>query len=72
MSARTDVTLFIDATLYCSQARAPNHFHLMTTMIAEQTVGKLAAHAELKKNSPDVLVPFAEKFMGIDRKLSLK
>ena len=42
------------------------------TTIAEQTGGKLAAHAELKKDSPDVLVPFAEKFIENERKLSLK
>ena len=71
MSARTDVALFVDATLYCSQTRALNPFHLMTT-IAEQTVGKLAANAELKKDSPDILVPFADKFMKNERQLSLK
>ena len=71
MFARTDVALFVNATLYCSQARALNPFHLMTT-IAEQTVGKLAANAGLKKDSPDVLVPFADKFMENERQLSLK
>ncbi|CAN0429040.1 unnamed protein product [Pylaiella littoralis] len=54
-----------------AQARALNPFHLMAT-IAEQTVGKLATNADLKKNSSDVLVPFAEKYIENGRMLSLK
>ncbi|CAN0107775.1 unnamed protein product [Pylaiella littoralis] len=54
-----------------AQARALNPFHLMAT-IAEQTVGKLATNADLKKNSPDVLVPFAQKYIENGRMLGLK
>ncbi|CAM9735812.1 unnamed protein product [Pylaiella littoralis] len=54
-----------------AETRALNPFHLMTT-IAERTVAKLAAHAGLKKDSPQVLVPFADNFMENARMSSLK
>lgn len=47
----------------------PYHLNMR---IAEKTAEKLATSAELKKNSPELLVPFAAKFMETERLLSLK
>lgn len=55
----------------CSQIREkdPYHFHIE---IAEKTAEQLAENADLKKDSPAILVPFAAKFMEAERLLSLK
>ncbi|CAN0559898.1 unnamed protein product [Ectocarpus sp. 12 AP-2014] len=46
----------------------PYHFHIE---IAEKTAEQLATNAELKKDCPAILVPFATKFMEDERLLSL-
>ncbi|CAN0492447.1 unnamed protein product, partial [Ectocarpus sp. 12 AP-2014] len=46
----------------------PYHFHIE---IAEKTGEQLATNAELKKDCPAILVPFAAKFMEDERLLSL-
>ncbi|CAB1104663.1 unnamed protein product [Ectocarpus sp. CCAP 1310/34] len=53
------------------EVRQMDPYHL-NMRIAEMTAEKLATSAELKKNSPDLLVPFAAKFMENERLLSLK
>ena len=71
MSASLDVSPFVHATPFYSQTQRFDPLHL-TIAIAEQTPERLASHAELKKGSPDILVPFAGKFMEDKRQLSLK
>lgn len=59
----------VDACSSQKREMDPYHFHME---IAEKTAEQLATNAELKKDSPDILVPFAAKFMEEERLLSLK
>ncbi|CAM9811136.1 unnamed protein product [Ectocarpus sp. 13 AM-2016] len=68
MSTSNSAESTINAVGHQIREKDPYHFHIE---IAEKTAEQLAENADLKKDSPAILVPFAAKFMEAERLLSL-